>query len=99
VSTKKGNNPKHLKQTIMTTTKTGTEIFNENNNITFKIVKNEKYGDFRVQTFIDGEWENENDANWNEKQAKEALFVSEKGMTTRHYSATYLGSKTELVKL
>lgn len=37
--------------------------------ITYQISKNGKYGDYRVDQFISGKWENSFDDNWNESQA------------------------------
>lgn len=84
--------------TTTTTTKTGTEIFNENNNITFEIEKNEKHGDFRINKLVNGEWDNQYDGNWNEKQANLRLFAAEKGMSKAHYNATILDRATVLGK-
>ena len=37
--------------------------------ITYKIIKNKTYGDYRVEQYINGKWENEFDDNWNKDQA------------------------------
>ena len=38
--------------------------------VTFKVNKNEKYGDFRVDKYLNGEWVNQRDNNWSKKQAE-----------------------------
>tara|TARA_R110001583_G_scaffold174017_10_gene328275 strand:+ start:812 stop:1045 length:234 start_codon:yes stop_codon:yes gene_type:complete len=37
--------------------------------VTFAVEKNEKYGDYRVVEYFDGEWNNERDGNWQEGTA------------------------------
>lgn len=39
--------------------------------IEFKVSKNKKYGDYRVDEYIDGLWTNQIDNNWTESQAIE----------------------------
>jgi hypothetical protein len=38
--------------------------------VELKVSKNELYGDYRVDEFINGEWNNQADGGWSEKQAK-----------------------------
>ena len=38
--------------------------------VTFKVNQNEKYGDFRVDKYLDGKWVNQRDNNWSKKQAE-----------------------------
>ena len=38
--------------------------------ITYTVEKNKKYGDYRVQQTVNGEWENEFDSNWTKAQAE-----------------------------
>jgi len=38
--------------------------------VTFKVSQNEKYGDFRVDKYLNGEWVNQRDNNWTKKQAE-----------------------------
>lgn len=42
----------------------------ETKTVEFRIVKNEMYGDYRVNEYFEGEWNNQIDNNWNESQAK-----------------------------
>ena len=43
---------------------------------TYKLEQNKKYGDWRVEQFVDGEWENEFDNNWSKLEAqKEMAFL------------------------
>ena len=49
--------------------------------VTFAVEKNEKYGDFRVVEYFDGEWNNERDNNWTKEKAnqvKRALLAAMK---------------------
>lgn len=41
--------------------------------ITFEIVKNEKYGDYRISELLSGEWVNEYDNNWTKSEAESVL--------------------------
>jgi hypothetical protein len=43
----------------------------------YKVYQNKIYGDFRVEVLINGEWENELDDNWNEKQANQVKLKLE----------------------
>jgi hypothetical protein len=43
----------------------------ENSSITFAVVQNLKYGDYRVNKYRNGVWENQRDGNWNKEQAEE----------------------------
>jgi Ser/Thr protein kinase RdoA (MazF antagonist) len=52
-----------------------TNSITANNEYTYKIEKNEKYGDFRVVEYLNGEWNDEFDNNWNEEHAKKMLKV------------------------
>ena len=40
-----------------------------NNSIKYKVEQNKKYKDFRVVKYVNGEWVNERDNNWNKNQA------------------------------
>ena len=47
--------------------------------ITYKVVKNVKYGDYRVAQYVNGTWNNEFDGNWSKGEAhknKEYLMAS-----------------------
>lgn len=39
--------------------------------VTFKVEKNEKYGDYRVNKYLNGVWINQRDNNWSKKKAEE----------------------------
>lgn len=43
------------------------------NEVTFKVEKNERYGDFRVVKYVNNQWYNERDNNWTKKEAEEQL--------------------------
>jgi len=38
--------------------------------VTFKVEKNEKYGDYRVNQYINNVWENQRDGNWSKNKAE-----------------------------
>ena len=38
--------------------------------VTFKVEQNKIFGDFRVVKYVNGEWYNERDNNWNKIQAE-----------------------------
>jgi hypothetical protein len=40
--------------------------------ITYKVIQNKRYGDYRVAQFINGVWENEFDNNWTKGEADSA---------------------------
>jgi hypothetical protein len=44
--------------------------------LTYKVEQNEKYGDFRVVEYINGEWNNEFDGNWSEPKANKMLKIA-----------------------
>jgi len=69
--------------------KTGTQIYNENRNITFSIVFNGDDNDVRIEKFINGEFDNLFDGNWDLKTAKQKLFIKQTGMTKSHYNSVY----------
>lgn len=37
--------------------------------VTYKVEQNEKYADFRVVKYVNGEWSNEFDGNWTKYKA------------------------------
>jgi hypothetical protein len=39
--------------------------------VTFKVEKNEKYGDYRVNKYLNGVWINQRDNNWSKRKAEE----------------------------
>jgi hypothetical protein len=39
-------------------------------NVTFKVEKNVKFGDFRVNMYINGIWENQLDGGWSKYKAE-----------------------------
>ena len=45
---------------------------------TYKVVKNEKYGDYRVEQYVNDEWENEFDGNWTKAEANKNKKYLEK---------------------
>lgn len=36
---------------------------------TYTVLKNEKYGDYRVDVFVNGEWVDQYDSGWSKQQA------------------------------
>ena len=54
--------------------------------VTFKVEKNEKYGDFRVVKYVNDQWCNERDNNWTKREAEEQLKkyenLAKKGFST-----------------
>jgi hypothetical protein len=50
----------------------------ETKNVKFTIEQNEKYGDFRIVLYLNGEWFNEFDNNWTKEQAEE--IVKQRGI-------------------
>jgi hypothetical protein len=58
----------------------------KNSNVTFKVEQNQKFKDFRVVKYLNGEWLNERDGNWTKKQAdkkaKSYTEASNKGLNT-----------------
>lgn len=55
-------------------------------NVKFKVEKNAKYGDFRVNKYLNGTWLNQRDNNWTknqaEQKAKQYRALANKGITT-----------------
>ncbi len=39
--------------------------------ITFKVEKNEIFGDYRVNKYVRGEWVNQRDNNWTKRKAEQ----------------------------
>ncbi len=56
------------------------------NVVTYKVEQNEKFGDFRVHKYLNGEWWNERDGNWSKGKAqsvaKEYRATTAKGLPT-----------------
>jgi len=46
--------------------------------VTYKVVKNEYYGDYRLEQYINGKWENGFDGNWTKEYAESRLKGLEK---------------------
>ena len=46
---------------------------------TFKVEKNQKYGDWRLVEYTDGQWSNEWDDNWTKAEANKLLENVMKG--------------------
>ena len=42
-------------------------------NVTYKVEKNEKFGDYRIHQYIDGVWNNARDDNWSKAAAESIL--------------------------
>lgn len=65
--------------------------------VEFKVEKNERYGDYRVHEYFNGEWNNQIDNNWSESQANKikdylqrSLIALNGSMKTADHSATTL---------
>jgi hypothetical protein len=43
----------------------------ENSIVTFEVNQNVKYGDFRVDKYLNGIWVNQRDGNWTKEKAEE----------------------------
>jgi len=54
--------------------------------ITYKVEKNEKFGDYRVNKYLNGIWVNQRDNNWSKNKAEEKAKLykelTEIGLTT-----------------
>ena len=50
-------------------------------NIEFKVVKNKKFGDYRIDEYLNGKWNNQYDNNLSEKKAIELKCKLEKYLT------------------
>jgi hypothetical protein len=57
-----------------------------NSVVTFAVNQNAKYGDFRVDKYLNGIWVNQRDCNWSKEQAiaiaKNYQTVADKGYMT-----------------
>ena len=49
------------------------------NSITYTVEKNEKFGDYRINQYIDGVWNNARDNNWSKGQATAILDAINNG--------------------
>jgi len=52
--------------------------------VTYKVERNEKYGDFRVAEYRNGVWTNERDNNWSKAKAEK---VATEYRNSRHIMA------------
>lgn len=50
--------------------------------ITYKVEKNEKYGDYRVVKYVNGVWNNERDCNWSKSKAAKIATEYRKRLRT-----------------
>lgn len=57
----------------------------ETKTVEFRVVKNEMYGDYRVDEYFDGEWNNQIDNNWSELQAKSKKLELESNLRNLNY--------------
>lgn len=44
---------------------------NMKDTIVYIVVQSEKYGDWRVNKFVNGKWVNQRDGNWTQEEAEE----------------------------